>query len=318
MTDKFHVLLLFDLDDEQIGEIEAVDSNIVVHKVTADEEPTELLSKAKAIFGWPPVEWLSQAKELQLLHLPSAGADRYTDPAFFANPNVVVTNSSGVFGIPIAEHVLGMCLDFARKLSTFAIAQRQRRWQKLELGELYGKTMGIVGLGDIGLETAARAKAFGMRIVASKRTPAPCPDVVDELYHGPTAIQRVMEQSDYIVLALPGTRHTEGIISRELLSACKPGAFIVNVGRGKIIDEEALIEFLQSGRLGGAGLDVFHTEPLPADSPLWDLDNVLITPHNAGSTPEHGRRTTAIFTENLRRLFTGEELRNVVDLQLGY
>ncbi len=318
MSNQFDVIMLFDLADEFISEIEAVDSRVKVHRVKQDQVPTGLVESAGAIFGWPPVDWLAKAENLKILHLPSAGADRYTDAKLFASSDVAVTNSSGVFGIPIAEHAMGMCLDHARGLSGFAKNQEKHLWQKRELGELYGKTMGIVGLGDIGIETAKRAKAFGMRVIASKRTESPLPEVVDELYFGYDGIKTVMQQSDYIVIALPGTQHTQGIISRELLSLCKPEAYIVNVGRGSLMDEQALVELLRDGKLAGAGLDVFASEPLSEDSPFWDLDNVLITPHNAGNTPEHGRRTTAIFTENLRRLFAGEQLRNVVDLHLGY
>lgn len=318
MDNQFDVILLLDLPDELVRDIEAVDPRVKVHRFTKDQDPGNLLETAGAIFGWPPVEWLARAKSLKILHLPSAGADRYTDPNSYASPDVVVTNSSGVFGIPISEHIMGMCLDFARGLSHFVRNQEQHKWERRSLGELYGKTMGIVGLGDIGLETAKRAKAFGMRIIATKRIESPKPEVVDQLLFGEDGLKTVMKESDYIVVALPATPQTKGIISREMLSLCKPSAYIVNVGRGSLIDEAALIEFLQEGRIAGAGLDVFATEPLPPDSLLWDLENVLITPHNAGSTPEHGRRTTAIFTDNLRRLFTGQQLRNVVDLKLGY
>lgn len=315
--DDFKVILMQDWADELVKEIEATDPRVKVFRIK-NSEPGNLIEEAHAIIGWPPKEWLSRAKQLRLLHLPSAGADGYTDRTMYASPDVIVTNSSGVYGVPIAEHVMGMCLGFARGLFRFTRSQEKHRWQKLELSELNGKTMGIIGLGDIGSETAKRAKAFGMKVIASKRSPSPKPNYIDELFCGSEGIAQVMKSSDYIVISLPLTTETAGIISRDMLALCQPHAFIVNVGRGGLIDEAALIEALQNNRIAGAGLDVFVTEPLPADSPLWDLENVIITPHNAGSTPEQARRSTAIFTRNLQNLLNGKPLTNVVNLDLGY
>lgn len=315
---EFKIITLLKLTDPILEEIESIDPQIKVFHIPDGKDPGGLLEEARVIIGWPPKEWLGRAKQLQLLHLPSAGADGYTDRAMYANPDVIVTNSSGVYGIPIAEHVMGMCLGFARGLFQSLRHQDQCLWQKQDLTEMYGKTMGLIGLGDIGREIAKRAKAFGMKVVASKRSPSPKPDYVDELFYGKNGIAQIMRVSDYIVISLPLTPETEGIISREMLALCQPHAFIVNVGRGRLIDEPALIEALKNKQIAGAGLDVFVTEPLPADSPLWRLENVIITPHNAGSTPEQLNRTMKIFTQNLRNLFSGKPLINVVDLDLGY
>ena len=281
-------------------------------------EARSALQDADIVVGWPGEEQLEKAERVKWIHLASAGADPAVRSKIVRDRGIIVTNSSGVFGIPIAEHVFGLMLALSRKLHEAVESQREGVWRRPQgPGELYGKTAGILGLGDIGSEVAKRAKAFGMRVVAVKRRPAERPPWVDELY-GEDGIDRVVTEADFLILCLPGTGATRRVLSRERIWSMKAGAYVINIGRGSLIDEAALIEALQSGRIQGAGLDVFETEPLPAESPLWRMKNVIISPHYAGLNPHHADRSIAIFCRNLEQYLRGEPMENRVDLDEGY
>lgn len=281
-------------------------------------EAASALEEADIVVGWPGEEQLERAKKVKWIHLGSAGADAAVRSRIVRERGIAVTNSSGVFGIPIAEHVFGLMLALSRKLHEAIDSQREGVWRRPEgPGELYGKTAGILGLGDIGNEVAKRAKAFGMRTIAARRRAGQKPPWVDKLY-GEDGIDRVVGESDFLVLCLPGTNSTRRVLSRERIGSMKPGSFIINIGRGSLIDEGALIEALSSGRIQGAGLDVFETEPLPADSPLWGMKNVIISPHYAGLNPHHADRSIAIFCRNLEQYLKGEPMETQVDLEEGY
>ena len=219
---------------------------------------------------------LAVATQLKWLHLTSAGATHVLFPELIES-EVIVTNSRGLYGIPIAEHVLGMMLMFARRLHEAYRLQGEGKWARQEMlnrfsliAELHGRTVGIIGLGSIGLAVAERCQAFGMRVVANKRRGGDKPACVDELL-GPNDLPRLLAQSDYVVVAAPLTPETRGLIGEPELRLMKPGAFILNVGRGAIIQEAALIQALKEDRLGGAGLDVTDPEPPEADSKLFHL-----------------------------------------------
>jgi phosphoglycerate dehydrogenase-like enzyme len=197
--------------------------------------------------------------------------------------------------------------------------------------ELNGKTLGVIGYGSIGRETARLAKAFGMRVLALKRDPGNrrdegwCPaglgdpdGVIPEAFFGSGQRQEILRESDYITVTLPGTKHTRHFIGVSEIAAMRPGAYIVNLGRGEVIDESALIDALKAGKIGGAGLDVFEKEPLPKESPIWDLENVILTPHMSGANRGYMDKACALFADNLRRFSAGQPLLNVVDRQLGY
>lgn len=310
------MLIQISIPEEQMQQIQALAPQMRIDKLRrSDLGYYEALREAHIIVGWPRVEDLQQAENLRWLQIASAGANRYVD---VLPPHVLLTNASGVFGIPIAEHVLAMMLAFTRGIPTALEAAREREWQKdMSLGELYGSTCGIVGLGDIGTEVARRAKAFGMRVIAVKRTSGQKPEFVDELRDA-TGLDWLLESSDHMVVTLPGTQHTKNMIDARRLSLMHPGAYIYNVGRGSVIQEPALIQALQEGRLAGAGLDVFAEEPLPAESELWRLPNVIITPHVAGSTPQHGARLAQIVMRNLPRFLADQPLENLVDRYWGY
>ncbi len=252
---------------------------------------------------------------LRWVHTISAGVDHLLFPEL-RESETILTNASGVFNVPIAETVLAYMLAVVKRLPEFLAQQREHRWEKLPLRELRGLTVGIVGLGDIGSEVARLCRAFGMRVLGLRRRPASS-DAADEVFP-PEQLHNLLSQSDFVVVALPLTEETRGIIGREALAAMKPDAWLINIARGALVDEEALVEALREGRIGGACLDVFAEEPLPEDSPLWDMPNVIITPHNSWSSPYIEEREIELFLENLRRYVAGEPLRNVVDKRAGY
>lgn len=286
-----------------------------------DGEVTEPLEGADVLFlrwGLSPEatrRLLARVPNLRWIHTISAGVDHLLFPEL-RESDAILTNASGVFNIPIAETVMAYILAVVKRLPEFWAHQREHRWEKLPLRELRGLTVGIVGLGDIGTEVARLCRAFGMRVLGLRRRPAPS-DLADEVLP-PDRLQDLLARSDFVVIAVPLTAETRGMIGRAELAAMKPDAWLVNISRGAIVDEEALVEALREGRIGGACLDVFAEEPLPPESPLWDMPNVIITPHNSWSSPHIEEREIALFLENLRRYVAGEPLLNVVDKQAGY
>ena len=266
-------------------------------------------------------ELLKAAKKLRWMHTVAAGVETMLFPEFVESP-IPLTAGKGVHAIQMAEHVFALILAFTRNLSIAFEAKGRSEWMAMDLsrkniGEIYERTMGIIGLGGIGMEVAKRAKGLGMNVIAVKRSPSPKPDFVDELYLEDKKME-VLSKSDFVVLALPSTPSTQKVIGEEELRAMKPYSYIVNVGRGSAIDEEDLVKALREGWIGGAGLDVFSEEPLPSTSPLWNLANVVMTPHTSGGSPHIGRRSVEFFCENLRRFLVGEELLNIVDKKEGY
>jgi phosphoglycerate dehydrogenase-like enzyme len=226
--------------------------------------------------------------------------------------DVVLTNSAGVYAPAIAETVIAILFYFARGLDFAVHAQTERRWDKAPfddpgspVGELGGATLGIIGFGGIGREVARRAKALGMRVLALRRT-------------GGVPLEEILPQSSYLLLALPDTPETRGLVGARELGLLPPGAVVVNVGRGSALDEAALARVLQTEKLRGAGLDVFAREPLPPESPLWTLPNVLVLPHVSGASPHFWRRQVDLVRENLGRYLAGRPLRNVVDKRAEY
>lgn len=322
MGDQLHILIMnnsiFNVDDvyqKQIMDI-APDADLMI--VDEDKLTKEIIRKADILFGWPEKDLLKEAENLKWLQLPSAGADGYTNKAIYCNKDIILTNSSGVYGLPIAEHVFAMILSFNRHLQEYAYHKKDKEWKVLPtVRDFYGSTIGIIGLGDIGTEVAKRAKAWGAKVLAVKRTITEVPDYVDGLYPL-DKIDEVLEQSDYVVLALPNTPKTKGIISKERLNKMKPDAFLVNIGRGALIDQEALILALKENRIAGAGLDVTTPEPLPEDSLLWELPNVILSPHTSGLSPSNLIRRFDMFNRNLELFINNKPLENQVDFTEGY
>ncbi len=273
-------------------------------------------------------EQLARAARLRWLSSVGAGLDGVATPAVLAR-GVAVTSASGVHGPNIAEHLLAMILMFTRGWPALFRAQLGRRWEHGSRGgragaagpdELTGKTLLIVGLGRIGEALAARARPFGVRLLAVKHDPSRRHDAgvdVDELL--PLgALDEALERADHLCLTVPLTTATRHLIDARRLARMRPGAFLYNVSRGAVVDEAALVAALRAGKLAGAGLDVFEEEPLPAASPLWDLENVILTPHVAGVTPRYYQRAAALFADNLERFLESRPLANRFESGRGY
>ncbi len=265
-----------------------------------------------------PAGSLTAATHLRWVQAGTAGVDRVL--AGLAGRDVLLTNASGAHGVPMAELVLGMMLSFAAGLHTAirgpADYHAPRAQILREKFELEGQTLCVLGLGDIGGTLARKAQALGMRVIGVRRGRDPFPHVDAQVT--PDRLLEVLPQADHLALCLPLTSETVGIVGAAELGAMKSTAYIYNVGRGSSIDPDALIEALQSGRIAGAGLDVTDPEPLPSDSLLWAMPNVILSRHTSGSSPFNADRITAIFAENLRRYLAGEPLLHRVDRQLGY
>jgi phosphoglycerate dehydrogenase-like enzyme len=268
-------------------------------------------------------ENFDSAKRLRWIQVTAAGVGHMLFPELVES-DVVLTNGRGIHAVAMAEHTLGVILAFARKLHLARDEQHRKRWTQRELwaespefGELNGRTLGLVGMGSVGHATSVRARAFALRVIAVRRHPRPDPAPADEQW-GPARLPDLLEQADYVVLASALTAETRGLIGRDQLARMKPAAVLVNLGRGGLVDEEALIEALRSGRIAGAALDVFREEPLPTASPLWEMANVIVTPHVSGLGPRYWERAMDLFARNLHAWQAGEPLINVVDKRAGY
>ena len=287
-----------------------------------------LLDRAEVLFGVPGdsaddlAEVVTTLTRLRWVHATSAGAGEQVRKAGLpaeALERVTVTTSSGVHAVPLAEFAILGLLAVAKELPRFVEDQRARAWPEVRrpLRELDGQTLFLVGLGDIGLETARLGKAFGMRTVGFRRTEGPPPEHVDEV-HGPRRLAELAGRADAMVVSLPLTDQTAGLIDRATIEALPPSCIFVNVGRGGVVDEPALVDALRERRIAGAVLDVFATEPLPDSSPLWTLPNVLVTPHAAALSARENERIVELFCDNLRRYLDGQPLRNVVEPGVYY
>jgi phosphoglycerate dehydrogenase-like enzyme len=281
------------------------------------------LIDARETGGEVPVKTIRDAApRLKWIQLTSAGADRMLNSGF-VEQGITVTTVSGLHATPIGEFIIGAMLQWAKGAPRTMRAQLRHEWTRFAPTELYGKTVGIVGIGHIGAEAARLAKAFGCRVIATRRsaTAAETADhagaPADEILPS-SELPRLLAESDYVVLCVPLTNDTRGLIGEKELRLMKPSACIVNIARGPVIVEDALVAALREGVIAGAALDVFEHEPLPAESPLWDMENVIITPHISGGTEIYNQRAAAIFADNLRRYLSGEALRNVVDPARGY
>ena len=274
---------------------------------------------------FPPDETLDLAPHLRWIALPSAGADHALQAGLVRADGPIVTTARGIHAVPISEFVFSVMLLWARHWPQMLALQHAHDWPAQErraalmARELHGATLGLVGLGAIGRRVAQLGRCFGMRVVATRRGAAPGetdPDV-DALL--PLAqLDALLAQADFVVIAVPSTPATHHLIGAPQLAAMKPSAFLVNIARGTVIDEPALVEALRAGALAGAGLDVFESEPLPAESPLWNMPNVFISPHISGTSPVYSRRFTDLLLDNLARYRAGQPLRNVVSLERGY
>ncbi len=285
---------------------------------TFEKDLRQVSVQPDVIFGNVSVDFALEQPKLRWVQTVSAGIDAFSARADEIPEELLITNGSGTYGPGGGDHVMAMMLFFTRALGTYWDNKKRGLWQPrlASMSRLLGQRLVVLGLGDLGLNVARRAKAFGMYVIGVKRTPEHVAEVdevvtVDE-------IERVLPGADHVAITLPHTNATRHLLSRERLALLPPTAYLYNIGRGAVVDEDALVEALQSGRLAGAGLDVFTTEPLPEEHPFWAMENVLITPHVGANTPHDHDIAAEIFLQNWQRFVAGEPLMNRVDLQLGY
>ncbi len=287
-----------------------------VFTVTACSTPAEAelhVADAEVLYAWNfPRELLPRAKRLRWVQNMGAGVERFLIPEL--PKGVALTRIAGIFGPWMAEYVLGWCLWHTQRTELFRAQQRERRWRQVDPLRLHGAELCIVGLGDIGRSIARAARGVGMRVSGVSQSGRKAPEV-DRVYRSRDLV-RALASADFVVLTVPLTAATRGLIGARELASMKPSAWLVNIGRGPIVDGGALLEALSGKQIGGVILDVFDEEPLPADHPLWKLENVVITPHISGpSTPDE---IGPIFDDNLRRYLARRPLRYQVDRKRGY
>ena len=283
------------------------------------------LEEAEVIVTWSlRPEQFALARQLRWIHSPAAAVHQLMFPELIQS-GVLLTNAREVHGPVVAEHVVALIFALAKQIPQAVRYQQNHTWgQELMWRrtpcprELAGATLGLIGLGSIGREVAKRAAPLGMRVIATRENPHKEPPEGVAQVFGAEEIDRVLEQSDFLVMAAPTTPSTKGLINAARLAHMRSDAFLINVGRGPLVVESDLIEALRNHRIAGAALDVFDQEPLATDSPLWDLDNLLITPHTAGLTEKLWERHYALISENLRRYLKGQTLLALVDKSKGY
>ncbi|MGH7313117.1 MAG: D-2-hydroxyacid dehydrogenase [Candidatus Rokuibacteriota bacterium] len=289
-------------------------AGVTVRVAATPEAAAPIVGEAEVLYAWRfPPALLAKAARLRWIQAAGAGVEWALVPELPAG--VTVTRAPGVFGPWMAEYVLGWCAWVTQRMATYAEAKRHRRWLGAVIPRrLGGTTMAIVGLGDIGRDIARAARALGIRVIGVTRGGRPVREA-HRVYRA-TSLPRALGEADWVVVVLPLTPATRGLIAERELAAMRRSAWLVNIGRGPVVDEPALVRALTERRIAGAVLDVFATEPLPLAHPLWGLDNVVITPHIAGpSVPEE---IAHVFNDNLTRYLAGRPLRHIVDRRRGY
>lgn len=335
--EPLYILSTARFGEELLARVRAVSPRIVLTQHPARESatvPAREFARAEILYTFNALPQPEQAPRLRWVQLNSAGADHVLNHPLF-KAGVTFTTTSGLHAINIAEYVMASILAWSRHLHILLDYQRRAEWPDEEREtrfsphELRGAVLGVIGYGSIGREVGRLACALGMQVLALKRHPHQRQDpgfsfvgdtegCLPTAIYAPDQLLQMLPQCDYVVLAVPLNAETYHMIGERELRAMKPTAYLVNIARGAVIDEAALIRALQEGWIAGAGLDVFEQEPLPADSPLWRLGNVILTPHTAGFSPHYGERAIEIFVQNLQRYLEGRPLLNMVDAALGY
>lgn len=329
------IILRFALDEPYLTTLRAAFPQVDFPVCATSEDLARAIGAADALIGGGALDaaLLAAAPRLRWVQLPTAGVDGQDLGALVAR-GIAVTTFSGVTAPNIAEHILTLMFAFARNLRLLIRQQDRHIWRDGATAddprqrgasrtlfppvfELEGQTLGVVGLGAIGDALARKAHGVGMRVIATKRQPVAPPAHIARLLPV-EQLPTLLAESDHVALCLPNTAATRGLIGARELRLMKPTAYLYNTGRGVLVDQEALIAALRAGTIAGAGLDVTTPEPLPADSPLWDLPNVLMTAHTSGATPRHWERGLALISENVRRFLADEPLRNRFDPAAGY
>ncbi len=321
--DNITVLVLADPAAPALRKLEAFGGDVTVRIGKTADALGDAVAGARVLFNWtgskPEVlRVMQRAPKLEWIHAMYAGLDRSLFPELVESP-IPLTNGSGVFSQSLGEFVMLGVLYFAKDVPRRMQAKAEHRWDVFDNVEIRKQTIGIVAHGDIGRAVASRAKALGMRVLATRRNPSlrAGDEHVDRVYAAGD-LHAMLPECDYVAVTAPLTKETTGLIGKREFDLMKPSAVILNVGRGPVIDESAMIEALRTNRIRGAALDVFDVEPLPPDSPLWSLDNVLLTSHCADHVEGWVESAVVFFVEQFARWRKGEPLRNVVDKRAGY
>jgi len=317
------ILLMLPEDEINSVQLKEIRTAAPDKKLLLTEDRAQIEQAAEQIeiaSGWVPRELVRRFNNLRWLQQWGAGADWLMDHPDAIRKETILTNTSGIHAVPISEHILMLMLAIARQLPQAVRAQSQRLWVghgENGIFELAGKTMLLIGVGAIGQRTAVLSKSLGLHVLGVRRNPLLQAQAVEQMF-SPDQLLEVLPRADFVVLTVPLTPETRDMIGEAELSVMKPGAYLINIGRGKTIQEECLVRALQESRIAGAALDVFAMEPLPVESPLWGMDNVIITSHYSGQTPHYTERALKIFIENLVRYQAGTDLINVVNKSLAY
>ena len=313
------ILVTLHIDTSQKQKLIAAAGNAELLFLPSREVTDDILSSVDAVIGNLPPKRLGTARNLKWIQLGSAGADGYTAPGILPE-GAVLTNASGAYGLAISEHMIASLLFLMKNLGGYAANQAEHRWKDCgPVSSVWNSRTLVVGLGDIGGEFAKRMHALGSRVTGIRRHKAQIPEYLDALYTQDRLFD-CLKDADVVASCLPGTPGTRRLFSREAFAAMKEGAYFLNVGRGSSVDSLALADALNSGHLAGASVDVTDPEPLPADHPLWDARNILVTPHISGGDHlyETVERIVGIAADNLNRFVNGLELHNIVDPDAGY
>lgn len=309
-----------DVKDTQIARIRAILPDARLVFTEGKEEIEQILDEIEIAVGHFPHDFITRAPRLRWFQQWGAGTDWLMRYPKVVEHDFILTNASGVHSIPISEHILSFLFAFARQLPAAFRAQARHEWERdnsTPIFELAGKQMLLVGVGAIGRRTAHIAHTLGMQVTGVRRNPENKVPGIDRMI-GPESLEQTLPDADFVVLTMPLTAETHRLFNRQMFKKMKPTSYFINIGRGGTVDEAALVETLQTGEIAGAGLDVFVEEPLPPNSPLWDLPNVIITGHYSGDTPFYDERAMEIFIDNLERFATQKPMRNVVDKKRGY
>ena len=313
-----NILLNLGLEDRQVQQIRAVSRDFELIHLQSQGEILEAMPDVQVVFGEMSKDMFFRGDQLRWVQVVGAGVDARLFPEFVES-EVILTSAKGNVGVHLAEHAMALLLGLTRGIAT---AARKPGWDQQKsirnaAWELVGLTMGIVGLGGTGRDLADRAKGFGMRIIAVDPEEVDVPDNV-EVCRRMDRFYDLLQQSDVVAICAPLTAETVGMFDEQAFARMRDHALLINVTRGNIVNEQALVEALRKGAIGGAGLDVTPQEPLPEGHPLWEMDNVIITPHAAGGSPNRVDRTVELFCDNLRRFLAGQPLLSVIDKKKGY
>ena len=313
---KIKVLIASGISQEVADMLKDAPAEMEISFLPEGEQLKDHLSDVEILYGVVSEDALPHAKSLQWVMQPFVGVERSMYPAFKESP-ITLINSKRLYGPQLAEHAFALLLSLTRGINAQLDLMRDKEWKWTPCVEVSGMTMGILGLGGIGRAVAQRAKAFEFNVIAVDPEPMEKPDTVDELGQLDW-LPEFLSRCDVLTVCCPITPQTHKLLSHAEFDALPDGCFFVNVSRGKVVDEDALIAALKSGKLAGAGLDVTYTEPCPQDNPLWTLPNVILTSHTAGASQNIAKRAMELFIDNMRKYVKGEPLTNVVDKEKGY